>query len=109
MVSTSVRNAGGPWFDSLSQHDRILYTNSVRLYNIIFVISAKRNCIKSMYDLIMLQTDISRQYTYNTHEAISEINKTYFIMVDTVLVMRPIINKLDSHLFCYQTRAGMKT
>ena len=24
MVSTSARNAGGPWFDSRSRHDRLL-------------------------------------------------------------------------------------
>ena len=33
MVSTSARNAGGPWFDSRSRHDRLLYANSVCLYN----------------------------------------------------------------------------
>ena len=32
MVSTSARNAGGPWFDSRSRHDRLLYANSVCLY-----------------------------------------------------------------------------
>ena len=32
MVSTSARNAGGPWFDSRSRHDRFLYANSVCLY-----------------------------------------------------------------------------
>ena len=32
MVSTSARNAGGPWFDSRSRHNRLLYDNSVCLY-----------------------------------------------------------------------------
>ena len=32
MVSTSARNAGGPWFDSWSRHDRFLYANSVYIY-----------------------------------------------------------------------------
>ena len=32
MVSTSARNAGGPWFDSRSRHDRFLYANCVCLY-----------------------------------------------------------------------------
>ena len=32
MVCTSARNAGGPWFDSRSRHDRLLYANSVCLY-----------------------------------------------------------------------------
>ena len=32
MVSTSARNAGDPWFDSRSRHDRLLYANSVCLY-----------------------------------------------------------------------------
>ena len=31
MVSTSSRNAGGPWFDSRSRNDRFLYANSVCL------------------------------------------------------------------------------
>ena len=36
MVSTSARNAGGPWFDSRSRHDRFLYANSVCLYNFLY-------------------------------------------------------------------------
>ena len=32
MVSTSARNAGGPWFDSRSRHDRLLYANYVCKY-----------------------------------------------------------------------------
>ena len=36
MVSTSARNAGGPWFDSRSRHDRLLYANSVCLYNFLY-------------------------------------------------------------------------
>ena len=36
MVSTSARNAGGPWFDSRSQNDRVLYANSVCLYNFLY-------------------------------------------------------------------------
>ena len=28
MVSTSARNAGGPWFDSRSRNDRFLYANN---------------------------------------------------------------------------------
>ena len=32
MVSTSARNAGGPWFDSRSRYDRFLYANSVFIY-----------------------------------------------------------------------------
>ena len=37
MVSTSARNAGGPWFDSRSRHDRLLYANSVCLYIYIYI------------------------------------------------------------------------
>ena len=37
MVSTSARNAGGPWFDSRSRHDRFLYADSVCLYNFLYV------------------------------------------------------------------------
>ena len=37
MVSTSARNAGGPWFDSRSRHDRFLYANSVCLYIYIYI------------------------------------------------------------------------
>ena len=36
MVSTSARNAGGPWFDYRSRHDRFLYANSVCLYNFLY-------------------------------------------------------------------------
>ena len=36
MVSTSARNAGGPWFDSRSRHDRFLYANSVCLCNFLY-------------------------------------------------------------------------
>ena len=36
MVSTSARNAGGPWFDSRSRSDRFLYANSVCLYNFLY-------------------------------------------------------------------------
>ena len=36
MVSTSARNAGGPWFDSRSRHDRFLYANSVCLCNVLY-------------------------------------------------------------------------
>ena len=36
MVSTSARNAGGPWFDSRSRNDRFLYANSVCLYNFLY-------------------------------------------------------------------------
>ena len=36
MVSTSARNAGGPWFDSRSRHDRFLYANSVCLSNSLY-------------------------------------------------------------------------
>ena len=36
MVSTSARNAGGPWFDSRSRHDRFLYANSVYLCNFLY-------------------------------------------------------------------------
>ena len=32
MVSTSARNAGGPWFDSRSRHDRLFYANSIYIY-----------------------------------------------------------------------------
>ena len=37
MVSTSARNAGDPWFDSRSRHDRLLYANSVCLYIYIYI------------------------------------------------------------------------
>ena len=37
MVSTSVRNAGGPWFDSRSRHDRFLFANSVYIYIYIYI------------------------------------------------------------------------
>ena len=37
MVSTSARNAGGPWFDSRSRSDRFLYANSVCLYIYIYI------------------------------------------------------------------------
>ena len=40
MVSTSTRNAGGPWFDSRSRHDRLLYAYSV---NIILYINFSGN------------------------------------------------------------------
>ena len=36
MVSTSARNAGGPWFDSRSRNDRFLYANSVCLHNFLY-------------------------------------------------------------------------
>ena len=36
MVSTTARNAGGPWFDSRSRHDRLLYANSVCLCNFLY-------------------------------------------------------------------------
>ena len=36
MVTTSARNAGGPWFDSRSQKDQFLYANSVCLYNFLY-------------------------------------------------------------------------
>ena len=39
MVSTSARSAGGPWFDSRSRHDRLLYANSVCLYIYVEILS----------------------------------------------------------------------
>ena len=37
MVSTSARNAGGPWFDSRSRHDRFLSLMCSPIeYNVIF-------------------------------------------------------------------------
>ena len=33
MVSTSARNAGGPWFDSRSRQDRFFYAFSIFIYN----------------------------------------------------------------------------
>ena len=37
MVSTSARNAGGPCFDSRSQHDQLLYDNSVYIYMYLYI------------------------------------------------------------------------
>ena len=45
MVSTSARNAGGPWFDSRSRHDRFLYANSVCLYIYIYISFKTRSLI----------------------------------------------------------------
>ena len=36
MDSTSSRNAGCPWFDSRSRHDRLLYAYSVCLFLFFF-------------------------------------------------------------------------
>ena len=58
MVSTSARNAGGPWFDSRSRHDRLLYANSVCLYNflyrgILYFFNTSSRCSKASFVYII--------------------------------------------------------
>ena len=58
MVSTSARNAGGPWFDSRSRHDRLLYANSVCLYNFLYrgilcFFSTYSRCSRASINLII--------------------------------------------------------
>ena len=52
MVSTSARNAGGPWFDSRSRHDRFLYANSVCLCNFLY---GAVLCFLNIYIYIYIQ------------------------------------------------------